>query len=680
MTNGFNWQSSWLGNFYLPSDSPLLGEGDVTADQVGLYWFTTQTSQAPQGTSQVDIGYHYRATDSYGNPLDDNGDGDSWSPPSITTQPASQSVAQGSPVTFSVAAAGRAPLTYQWTCNGTNIPGATSSSFTISSVQTTDAATYAVVVANGAGSLGSSGATLAVGVPPSITSQPASQTVDVGMAASFSVTATGTGTLTYQWYLNGNGIWDATSSTYAIAWAQMADAGTYTVIVSSAFGSATNSGATLTVNPPIQFAISLTNLYVNPANVPLSLDIQAGTPYYYAVMVDSTSFSSASWTDYTSSNITAPLGSTQGWHTVWVGLCDLLGGVPTWYPVRINLNWTQPRLVVTNPAVSTVSAPVMQLLGYSAEALSSISYGLSNAVGVVTNQQALVTGQYYDLGLGQFTTNYFACLDIPLTNGVNTITLQAADLAGNVTVANYNYTLDYSGVTAQTVQIAWPADGSLVSGTNFTCRGWISDPTATVATSAVDGNGNTWDYTGVVDRDGNFWLENIPLNAGTNVFSISVTDVVGSNTVTNISVVQSALTLTMNDMSLDPQLWQPTIYLSGTISDSSSTVWVNGVQGTNYGSTWDANNVPVPPGPNASFDMAAYAPGQTQPGGVISQNPAKPARVYVANYGLTNTYNLTNWSAEFDNYWLWYVMTTKDTNVVNWTDGAGGSGNKPTLR
>ena len=257
-----------------------------------------------------------------------------------------------------------------------------------------------------------------------------------------------------------------------------------------------------------------------------------------------------------------------------------------WNPVWIDLDWTAPWLVVTNPAVSTVSVAVMQLLGYSTEALSSISYGLSNAVGVVTNQQALVTDQYYDLGLGQFTTNYFACLDIPLTNGLNTITLLAADLAGNVTVTNFNFTLDYSGVTAPTVQIAWPADGSLVSGTSFTCRGWISDPTATVATSALDGNGNSGVYTGVVDRDGNFWLENLPLNAGTTVFSISVTDVVGSNTVTNISITQSAVTLTMNDVSLDPQLWQPTIYLSGTISDPNCTVWVNGVQGANYGTTW----------------------------------------------------------------------------------------------
>ena len=74
-TNGFNWQSSWFGNYYLPNNSPLTNAGDVTANIVGLYHFTTQTNQVPQGFSQVDIGYHYVATDSSGNPLDTAGDG-----------------------------------------------------------------------------------------------------------------------------------------------------------------------------------------------------------------------------------------------------------------------------------------------------------------------------------------------------------------------------------------------------------------------------------------------------------------------------------------------------------------------------------------------------------------------------------------------------------------------------
>jgi len=71
----FNWQPSWLGNYYQPGNSATINAGSQTADQFGLYHFTTQTNQAVEGFSVVDIGYHYVATDAYGNPLDTNGDG-----------------------------------------------------------------------------------------------------------------------------------------------------------------------------------------------------------------------------------------------------------------------------------------------------------------------------------------------------------------------------------------------------------------------------------------------------------------------------------------------------------------------------------------------------------------------------------------------------------------------------
>jgi hypothetical protein len=71
----FNWQSSWLGNYYLPTNSPLINHGSTTADQIGLYHFTTQTNQMKETNSIVDIGYHYVAVDAYGNPIDTDGDG-----------------------------------------------------------------------------------------------------------------------------------------------------------------------------------------------------------------------------------------------------------------------------------------------------------------------------------------------------------------------------------------------------------------------------------------------------------------------------------------------------------------------------------------------------------------------------------------------------------------------------
>jgi hypothetical protein len=64
------------------------------------------------------------------------------------------------------------------------------------------------------------------------------------------------------------------------------------------------------------------------------------------------------------------------------------------------------------------------------------------------------------------------------------------------------------------------------------------------------------------------------------------------------------------------QLWQPTINLTGTISDATYAVWVNGVKGTNNGDgTWGAQNVPVDNGGTASFTVTGYSPDETQPDG-----------------------------------------------------------------
>jgi len=83
-------------------------------------------------------------------------------PPTILTQPQSQTVPAGSNVTFNVVAIGEKPLTYQWQLNGTNIPTATSPSLTLTSVQSRDAGTYTVVIGNSISSITSDPASLDV--------------------------------------------------------------------------------------------------------------------------------------------------------------------------------------------------------------------------------------------------------------------------------------------------------------------------------------------------------------------------------------------------------------------------------------------------------------------------------------------------------------------------------------
>ncbi len=117
---------------------------------------------------------------------------------------------------------------------------------------------------------------------PSITSHPSNQTVTAGSAASFSVTATGTG-LSYQWRKDGSNIAGATSATYSIASAVAGDAGTYSVVVSNTGGSATSNNATLTVNAVV-VAPSITTQ-------PDSLTVNAGAAASFTVAATGTSLS-----------------------------------------------------------------------------------------------------------------------------------------------------------------------------------------------------------------------------------------------------------------------------------------------------------------------------------------------------------------------------------------------------
>ena len=94
---------------------------------------------------------------------------------------------------------------------------------------------------------------------PVIINQPQSTTVFEGNVASFSVTATGTSPLSYQWRKNAINISGATSSTYVIPSATESDEGNYSVVVSNSAGSVTSNDATLTVNPANQLPTGTIN-------------------------------------------------------------------------------------------------------------------------------------------------------------------------------------------------------------------------------------------------------------------------------------------------------------------------------------------------------------------------------------------------------------------------------------
>ena len=184
--------------------------------------------------------------------------------PQIATQPAAQSLFVGDTATFSVSATGTAPLSYQWARGGTSIAGANGASHTTATlVAADDGALYTVTVSNSAGSVTSSSAKLSVALhAPAITTQPVAQSLFVGDTAAFTVVATGTAPLIYDWRKNGTSLGAGPNATYVTpALAVTDDGALYTVVVSNPAGSVTSAGAKLSV------ALHAPVITANPSDV-----------------------------------------------------------------------------------------------------------------------------------------------------------------------------------------------------------------------------------------------------------------------------------------------------------------------------------------------------------------------------------------------------------------------------
>src|SRR5205823_3420418 len=122
--------------------------------------------------------------------------------PTITAQPLDLSILAGLTANFSVTATGTPPLAYQWRSEEGPVGGASNASFSLVTALLDNGATFSAVVSNTAGSVTSRAARLTVTpvtVAPTITAQPLDLSILAGLTANFSVTATGTPPLAYQW-------------------------------------------------------------------------------------------------------------------------------------------------------------------------------------------------------------------------------------------------------------------------------------------------------------------------------------------------------------------------------------------------------------------------------------------------------------------------------------------------
>lgn len=435
----------------------------------------------------------------------------------------------------------------------------------------------------------------------------------------------------------------------------------FTFTVDDGILDSTNATVSIAVDEQVQFTVSVTNDIVNTNLVPMQLNITNDVPDYISI-VDSTNFIpvGTTWYPYTSSNIIVDLPSIEGKHEIWIGL-QSWSGLVNWQEVTLTLDTNPPVIAITDPTNTTVSVPLVTVQGLVNEELSSLTYDVSNALQVLTNQTGYASDLFYDTNLLMFTTNSFQLYDVPLTNGDNAITIHATDLAGNVTTTNFDVVLDYSSDTNPPVlNLIWPQDGTAIAGTNFTVQATIDDNTATVF-ATINGQTNA----GVVYRSGNVLINDISLSSGTSTLSITAVDAAGNSSVTNISVVQSSVTLTIDPISSD-QLNQTGVNLTGTVSSTNEDVYVNGIMATNNGDgTWSAGSVPVNDTGLAGISAQAYPsgsdPSSTSPDGGQNAVQSQPAQIVETSYeegesDWENTQTDDCWLHDLTDYWAWWII------------------------
>ncbi len=168
--------------------------------------------------------------------------------PTLVNQPTNQVAYRGTDAVLSVATTGLSPMSYLWFFKNANFVITTNAQVTIANCQPSQAGTYSVVVSNAFGTVQSSNALLAVeNAAPMITAQPSGVTRFENENATFAVEASGSLPMSYQWLFNGAKIDLATNRVLNVAAVNLANEGTYAVVITNAFGWTISTNAWLNV-------------------------------------------------------------------------------------------------------------------------------------------------------------------------------------------------------------------------------------------------------------------------------------------------------------------------------------------------------------------------------------------------------------------------------------------------
>src|SRR6267378_414890 len=501
--------------------------------------------------------------------------------PSITTQPASQTVTAGQTATFSVATTGTAPLTYQWKKNNLTISGANSSGYTTTATTSSDnTAQFTVTISNTAGTITSNPATLTVNVPPSITAQPASQTLTAGQTATFSVTATGTSPLRYQWQRNGTPIGGATSASYTTPTTTSVDNGAqFIVAVSNSAGSVNSNAAILTVNATL----------VAPAitTQPISQTVTAGQTAAFSVTASGTAPLNYQWlknggvvsSGPSASYTTAATIVTDTGAQFTVAVSNSAGSMTSnAATLTVNAAPVTPS-ITTQPASQTVTAGQTATFSVTASGTAPLNYQwLKNGAAVSSGPSASYTTPATttaDTGT-QFT--------VAVSNSAGSINSSAATLTVNAAPVAPSIT---SQPASQTVTAGQTATFSVTaSGTAPLNYQWLRN-------GAAVSSGPSASYTTPATTTADTGAQ----------FTVAVSNSAGK-------VTSNAASLTVNAAPAAPSITsQPASQTVTAGQTATFSVTASGTAPLNY--QWLKNGAAVSSGPSASYTTPATTTADT---------------------------------------------------------------------
>jgi len=506
--------------------------------------------------------------------------------PTITTQPASQTVTAGQTATFTVLAAGTAPLSYQWQKNGASLGGATASSYTTPATATTDSgSTFMVVVSNTAGTMTSNAATLTVNpaaVAPSITSlNPMSGLV----GTSVTISGTNFGATQGSSTVKFNGIsavptsWSASSIVAPVP----VSATTGNVVVT--VGGMASNGVSFTVTVP---APSITSL--NPTSGVLGTSVTITGANFGASQGTSTvSFNGigAAPTSWSATSIVAPVpaGATTGNVVVTVGGVASNG-------VGFTVTAPGPSITSLNPSSGLAGASVT-VTGANFGATQGTSTVKFNGISAPPTSWS-ATSIVAAVPTGATTGNVVVTVGGVASNGVSfTVTVPAP----SITSVN-----PASGLVGASVTITGANFGATQGTSTVKFNGTAATPTSWSATSIVAAvptgatTGNVVVTVGGVASNGVSFTVTVPAPSITSLNPTS--GLVGTSVAisgANFGATQGTSTVKFNGTTATPTGWSATSIAAQVPAGATSgnvVVTVGGVASNGVGFTVQTDTTP----------------------------------------------------------------------------------------